>query len=73
VRLRELHAEMDRAIARCYGWEDLDLGHGFYENERGKTRFTISPEARREVLRRLVELNLEVAEREKGGTYENSH
>ncbi len=72
-RLRELHAEMDRAIARCYGWEELDLQHGFYENERGKTRFTISPEARREVLRRLVELNLEVAEREKGGAYENSH
>jgi len=66
VRLRELHAEMDRAIARCYGWEDLDLGHGFYENERGKTRFTISLEARREVLRRLVELNLELARSIKG-------
>ena len=63
--LRILHIEMDRTIAKCYGWEDLDLQHGFYENERGKTRFTISPQARREVLRRLVELNLEIANSEK--------
>ena len=63
-RLRELHAAMDRIIAKCYGWEDLDLQHGFYENERGKIRFTISPEARREVLRRLVALNLEAGEKE---------
>ncbi|MGC8742246.1 MAG: type IIL restriction-modification enzyme MmeI [Candidatus Sumerlaeaceae bacterium] len=57
LRLRELHAEMDRAILACYGWRDVDPGHGFHENDRGQTRFTVSPEARRELLARLLELN----------------
>jgi len=62
-RLRELHAELDRAILACYGWRELDPGHGFHQqNEGGQTRYTISPQARREVLRRLLELNPEVAE-----------
>jgi hypothetical protein len=64
ARLRELHVEMDNTILACYGWEDLNLDHGFYENERGKTRFTIADPARREVLKRLVALNLAVAEGE---------
>lgn len=62
-RLRELHAEMDQAILSCYGWQDLDPRHGFHQNERGQTRFTVSPDARREVLRRLLELNLEIGAR----------
>jgi hypothetical protein len=41
---------MDRAIFTCYGWQDLDPGHGFHQNERGQTRYTISPTARRELL-----------------------
>jgi len=60
-RLRELHAEMDSVILACYGWVDLDPEHGFYQNERGQTRFTVSPEARREILKRLLILNLELA------------
>jgi hypothetical protein len=60
VRLRELHAEMDRAVLACYGWGDLAPGHGFHQNERGLMRFTVSPDARREMLARLVELNWEV-------------
>lgn len=64
VRLRELHAAMDRAVLTCYGWSDLALGHDFHTNERGQTRFTISPAARREVLRQLLELNLAVAAQE---------
>ncbi|MBA3634998.1 MAG: hypothetical protein H0W57_01055 [Rubrobacteraceae bacterium] len=55
-RLRELHVEMDRAVANAYGWDDLDLGHGFHETKQGM-RFTISEEARREVLDRLLLLN----------------
>ncbi|MEJ5343100.1 MAG: DNA methyltransferase [Thermogutta sp.] len=61
VRLRELHAEMDNAILACYGWEDLDLSHNFYPNDRGQVRYTISPESRRELLKRLLELNLRVS------------
>lgn len=54
--LRDLHVEMDRAVAAAYGWDDLDLGHGFHETRQG-TRFTISEPARREVLARLLTLN----------------
>ena len=56
ARLRELHVEMDRAVAAAYGWSDLALGHGFHETAQG-VRFTISEAARREVLGRLLELN----------------
>ncbi len=58
VRLRELHKEMDEAVAKAYGWDDLDLGHGFRETKQG-LRYTISEEARREVLGRLLKLNHE--------------
>ena len=56
--LRELHRKMDMLVAISYGWDDLDLGHGFYETPKG-IRFTISEEARREVLQRLLKLNHE--------------
>lgn len=62
-QLRGLHVEIDRAILACYGWQDLDPQHSFSRNERGQTRFTISPDARREVLRRLLELNLAIGVR----------
>jgi len=63
ARLRELHVEMDNAVAAAYGWGDLDLGHGFHETPQG-IRFTISEEARREVLARLLRLNHERYEEE---------
>ncbi len=62
-RLLELHVEMDRAVADAYGWGDLDLWHGFHETKQG-VRFTISEEARREVLDRLLLLNHERYEEE---------
>ena len=52
LRLSELHADMDRATLACYGWYDLDPQRGFFQNDRGQTRFTVSPEARRELLKR---------------------
>jgi hypothetical protein len=55
-KLRELHVEMDNAVAAAYGWTDLDLGHGFHETKQG-IRYTISEAARREVLARLLKLN----------------
>ncbi len=54
--LRELHARMDCAVQQAYGWTDLPLAHNFHETKQG-IRFTISPEARQEVLDRLLELN----------------
>lgn len=56
VLLRDLQEKMDYAIASAYGWDDLDLCHDFYETPKG-VRFTISEEARREVLSRLLDLN----------------
>jgi hypothetical protein len=60
-RLRTLQREMDSAVACAYGWEDLDLEHGFHEvpylPENDRVRFTISETTRVEVLRRLSELN----------------
>jgi hypothetical protein len=56
ARLRELHAELDHAVAQAYGWADLDLDHGFHDTRQG-VRFTIGPAARVEVLDRLLELN----------------
>jgi hypothetical protein len=67
-QLRELHIEMDNAVAAAYDWQDLlpspsgrgaggeGLSHGFHQTKQG-LRFTISETARREVLDRLLELN----------------
>ncbi|MCW9543337.1 Eco57I restriction-modification methylase domain-containing protein [Klebsiella oxytoca] len=61
AKLRLMQLEMDAAIAHSYGWEDLDLGHGFHEvpylPENDRVRFTISETARVEVLQRFSELN----------------
>lgn len=56
VHLRDLHVEMDYAVAAAYGWDDLGLGHDFHDTAQG-VRFTISESARREVLTRLLKLN----------------
>ena len=49
---------MDEKVARGYGWDDLDLGHGFHETKQG-VRYTMSEVTRREVLDRLLRLNHE--------------
>lgn len=67
-RLRELHRELDQTVLTAYGWHtDSDFGpalalrHDFHpldflpENDR--IRLTLHPEARREVLARLLKLN----------------
>lgn len=68
VAMREMHREMDLAVARAYGWDDLDLEHGFHEvpylPENDRIRFTMSERARIEVLRRLSELNRQRYEEE---------
>lgn len=67
-RLREMHREIDAAVMRVYGWDDLDLGHGYHEQpnlaENDRVRFTISDAARAEVLRRFAELNRQRSEEE---------
>jgi len=56
AELRSLHVEIDQAVAAAYGWNDLDLDHGFHETKQG-VRYTISEFARRTVLDRLLALN----------------
>ena len=80
VRLRELHAHMDRAVLDAYGWSDLQPVHDFIldyeemddEPDSGKTRKRKEPwryrwtdEFRDEVLARLLVLNRQRAEQEK--------
>jgi hypothetical protein len=71
LKLRELHKVMDEAVLEAYGWhyddqkwgQAIQLRHDFYEvdylPENDRVRYTIHPEARKEVLKRLLELNHE--------------
>jgi hypothetical protein len=69
-KLRQLHVEMDNAVAAAYRWTNLELGHGFHETKQG-VRFTINEAARREVLQRLLKLNHErFAEEVKQGLHD---
>lgn len=68
LKLRELHAQMDQAVLEAYGWQDIQLRHDFYEveylPENDRVRYTIHPEARKEILKRLLELNHKIHEEE---------
>ena len=61
LELRRLHVELDTAVRDAYGWPDLDLAHTFVEvetlPETDRTRFTITPAARKELLTRLLSEN----------------
>ncbi len=67
--LRKLHRELDEAVLAAYGWTDLNLGHDFHEvetlPENDRVRYTISPDARKELLKRLLALNHQRAAEEK--------
>jgi hypothetical protein len=69
LELRRLHVELDLAIRDAYNWQNLPLDHDFYEvetlAENDRLRYTISPAARKELLRRLLALNYARAEAEK--------
>lgn len=57
-KLRQLHIELDKTVLEAYGWMDLNLNHDFYEietlPENDRVRYTISSEARKEILKRLL-------------------
>lgn len=61
IALRTCQRTLDQLVAAAYGWSDIDLRHGFHEvtslPEIDRIRFTISENARIEVLARLSELN----------------
>ncbi|MEU4663656.1 DNA methyltransferase [Micromonospora chalcea] len=64
-RLREIHVEVDEAVAEAYRF-DLSLGHGFHQTRQG-TRFTIDPNAQVDALDLLLELNHERHRAEREG------
>ncbi|MEA3415014.1 MAG: DNA methyltransferase, partial [Thermodesulfobacteriota bacterium] len=68
LHLRELHKQMDETVLKAYGWNDINLAHDFYEvdylPENDRVRYTISPDARKEILKCLLKLNHEIHEQE---------
>ncbi len=69
LRLRHLHEQLNATVVAAYGWTDVSTSMGFFAAERlpkGKNlRFTLSDATRRELLHRLIGLNLQRVE---GGT-----
>lgn len=74
LELRKLHRELDGAVLAAYGWTGLNLGHDFHEvetlPENDRIRYTISPESRKELLKRLLALNHQRAAEEKAKVVE---
>jgi hypothetical protein len=58
AEVRRIHLAIDHAVMRAYGWDDLELDHGFHETRQG-IRYTVGPVVRQEILDRLLELNHE--------------
>jgi hypothetical protein len=75
LKLREIQIQMDTLILEAYGWDDIKLTHDFYEleylSENDRIRFTIHPEERKEVLKRLLELNHKIHEEETQAQIDN--
>jgi hypothetical protein len=62
-KLRNLQKEIDETVLAAYDWNELRLDHGFYKleflPENDRLRYTVSDNARQEILRRLLALNHE--------------
>ena len=56
-QMRALHRDLDHAVQEAYGWNDLDLDHGFHNVRGAGVRYTFAPETADEILDRLLELN----------------
>ena len=64
LKLRDLHAQMDRAVLDAYGWTDIQPVYDFREQLDESTRLTWAEDTRDEVLARLLELNRVMAAKE---------
>jgi len=68
--LRALFVQMDLEVAKSYGWSDLAFEHGFHDvsylPKGDRRRFTVSEEARRDIISRLSRLNLARRKSESG-------
>jgi methylase of polypeptide subunit release factors len=79
LQLRTLHRELDQAVLTAYGWHQdssdgpvITLGHDFQQvetlPENDRTRYTITPQARKDLLTRLLKLNHQRAAEEQNAT-----
>lgn len=61
MKMRQIQVECDTAVAAAYGWSDIALNHGFYDleflPENDRRRYTVCPDARKEIMTRLLKLN----------------
>jgi hypothetical protein len=64
LSLRTCHCVIDELVLELYDWGDIKLKHDFYELEHlpesDRVRFTIHPTARKELLKRLLQLNHDI-------------
>ena len=75
VRLRELHAQMDRAVLDAYGWNDIptdceflldyEIDEEVWGTKKKPYRYRWPDDVRDEVLARLIALNAERAREER--------
>jgi hypothetical protein len=56
VRLRTIHADLDKAVIGSFGWEDVSVSQGFYSYRQAE-RWTIDPSSRVEIFDRLLAEN----------------
>jgi len=61
LHLRDLHRNLDKTVLEAYNWSDILLMHDFYEMEylpeNDRIRLSIHPDARKEILKRLLTMN----------------
>lgn len=78
LELRALHRALDQAVLTAYAWHQpgpdgpaIDLAHDFQQvetlPENDRTRYTITPQARKDLLTRLLKLNHTRAAEEAAG------
>ncbi|QTN31226.1 restriction endonuclease [Akkermansiaceae bacterium] len=76
LHLRDLHRQLDQAVLTAYAWHQpgpdgpaIHLAHDFQQvetlPENDRTRYTITPQARKDLLTRLLKLNHQRAAEEK--------
>lgn len=68
-QLRNHHVDLDSVVCEAYGWRNLNLSHGFHDTRYGRY-FTVSTEARFELLMRLLQSNFEHVSAETGRSLE---
>jgi hypothetical protein len=61
LHLRDLHRNLDKIVLEAYNWSEIPLMHDFYQMEylpeNDRIRLSVHPDARKEILKRLLAMN----------------